>query len=100
MRREIASAHNVRVMLLLAVVLIIILLGIYWLKSVKIGAILGGVAEVLGIFYVLRLDKRQSTRLGYVCPDCGGSLYDGKDMHLARTGQCPRCKKFIIDRLN
>jgi|GEM_PF-2450754 len=54
----------------------------------------------MGIVYVIRLSKKQSVALGFVCPLCGGALYDGASNRLERRGECPCCKQFIIENLN
>jgi hypothetical protein len=100
-RRVLARSHNNRVMAMLMLLLGCIFAGFYifprsaalfWLLPVCIG-------EVAGIIYVIRLSKRQCVALGFVCPLCGGALYDGRDNRLGYRGECPCCKKFIMDRL-
>ncbi|HEY2342539.1 MAG TPA: hypothetical protein VGH90_05905 [Chthoniobacteraceae bacterium] len=58
----------------------------------------GGVAEIFGVLYVIRLSKRQSIDLGFTCPRCGGPLYDGRSNRLGFRGECPRCKQFVIEQ--
>jgi hypothetical protein len=100
-RRLLARSHNNRVMALLMLMFGCIFAGLYifprstalcWLLPVCIG-------EVAGIIYVIWLSKRQSIALGFVCPLCGGALYDGRNNRLGYRGECPCCKQFIIDRL-
>ena len=57
-------------------------------------------AEIGGIVYVMRLGKAQSIALGFACPLCGGALYDGNTNRLGNRGECPCCKRFVIDQLD
>jgi hypothetical protein len=106
LRRTLARSHNNRVMILL-----VLLLG-YIFTAVALTAVglspramlyfvlfVGCAFGVAGIVYVIRLSKRQCISLGFVCPLCGGTLYDGRDNRLGFRGECPCCKKFIMDRL-
>ena len=103
LRRVLARSHNNRVMLLAALLfgsLFVVLrcnLSLWILLSLLATAI---VAEVLGVIYVIRLSRRQSIALGFSCPRCGGSLYDGRSNRLQSRGECPCCKQYVIDQLN
>ena len=61
-----------------------------------VGTFLG----VMGIIYVIRIGRKQSIALGFVCPLCGGALYDFGSNRLGHRGECPCCKRLIIERLN
>ena len=75
-------------------------LALFHSRSVLIGWLLTGlILEIVVGLFVFRLSKRQSIALKYVCPLCGGALYDGRENRLGRRGECPCCKKFIMDRL-
>jgi hypothetical protein len=56
--------------------------------------------EIPAFVYVCRLSEQQSIALGFVCPLCGGALYDGRDNRLGYRGECPCCKQSIIERLS
>lgn len=103
MRRTLARSHNRRVLLLLAaiVILFISLPALKLAKPYRPAAIIGlCLFGVIGIVYVIRLSKKHSIALGFVCPLCGGALYDGGDNRLGSQGVCPCCKLFIINKLN
>jgi hypothetical protein len=104
-RKTLARSHNRRVMLLLLALMVFVFPAFLLAqrhrdRDLVILAVGAGLFEILGMVYVARLAKRQSIALGFVCPLCGGSLYDGRDNRLGFRGECPRCKQSIIDRLN
>jgi len=104
-RKTLARNHNRRVILLLLAMMAYIV-SILQLDQLHHDAMLvilmAGTAliGIPGIIYVIRSSKRQSIALGFVCPLCGGSLYDGKSNRLGFKGECPCCKQFVIERLN
>jgi len=103
-RHTLARSHNRRVMLLLLLLTAFLLEGMRVSRHYHVGffaVCVGGVLMViLGIIYIVRLSKNQSVALGFVCPLCGGALYDGASNRLGFRGECPRCKQFIIEKLN
>jgi hypothetical protein len=113
--RRMARAHNRRMGRLGLVLLGILVLGGYILqefgqrfpttKNERLIAIflllaLLWAVFIPGVIRILRADKAQCVSLGYICPFCGAPLYDN-DINRVRTrGECPSCKRFIIDELN
>ena len=91
-------------MLLLMVMVALLVAGLLFARPHRVGvlAVLAGaiLIEILGMVYVIRLSKKQSIALGFVCPLCGGVLYDGRSNRLSYRRECPCCKQFIIERLN
>ena len=55
--------------------------------------------EILGFVKILSLAKKQSLKLGFICPSCGGDLYDGRTNRLGNFGECARCKQSTIVQL-
>jgi hypothetical protein len=101
-RRILVRSHNNRVGLVVVPVVCGVFGGFFLFQSrsaVQIWALGVSVAGIVGVICAIRLSKRQSITLGYVCPLCGGPLYDGGDNRLGNRGECPCCKKFIIDKL-
>jgi hypothetical protein len=105
-RRILARSHNNRVMILLVLILgyiftavALTVVGLSPRAMLHFVLLIGCVFGVAGIVYLIRLSKRQSVALGFVCPLCGGPLYDGRDNRLGHRGECPCCKQFIMDRL-
>ena len=103
MRRTLAASHNLRVVALMLLLCAFVVAGLLFFKSglAMIGWLLvAGVVEIALIFYIIRASKRQCVALGFVCPLCGGALYDGRSNRLGYRGECPCCKKFIMDKLS
>ncbi len=107
LRRQVVRSHNRRVMLLLlgvaAIIAMVVAVEIPAQSNQTEMLIIGGVAalaEIIGIIVIIRLSKKQSIALGYACPLCGGALYDGRSNRLGNRGECPCCKKFILEKLN
>ena len=100
MRRTLASNHNRRVAVLLLLLFVILFTGLRLIHSPRIVFGIAFAFEIPGIIYVVRLGRRQSVALGYSCPRCGATLYDGASNRLAKSGECPSCKQFIMDDLN
>ena len=103
MRRKLARNHNSRVLILFLVLMVFLIAGVRLMASHRtaVYCVFGAafLVEIAGIIFVFRLAKKQSIAMGYVCPLCGGSLYDGRDNRLGFRGECPRCKKFVVDKL-
>jgi 4-amino-4-deoxy-L-arabinose transferase-like glycosyltransferase len=103
LRRTVAKRHNFYVMILLLVVGAILILGVLALRrSPLVGYAVLGVAiavEIAGTVLMMRLDKRLSVALGFICPICHGALYDGRSNRLASRGECPCCRQFVVERL-
>ncbi len=102
MRRTLARSHNRRVMALAIGLGALLYLGVKVFPSRQLMLawfLVVGVMEVAAIVYVMRLSKRQSVSIGFVCPLCGGPLYDGRDNRIGFRGECPCCKRFIMDKL-
>lgn len=101
LRRKLARSHNIRIMVLLGLCYGIIFSALRFHPSQSVLLAIVFIAlGIIGVIYVIRLSKRQSVELGFVCPRCGGSLYDGRSNRLGTRGECPCCKQFIIDQLN
>jgi hypothetical protein len=102
-RRTLACSHNRRVLFLIVIYFVFVLAGALAARPHSAGnwvLAVGTILAVMGIIYVIRLGKKQSIALGFVCPLCGGALYDFGSNRLGRRGECPCCKQFIIERLN
>ncbi|HSI15778.1 MAG TPA: hypothetical protein VK961_27270 [Chthoniobacter sp.] len=101
MRRTLARSHNWRVIILGLAIIATAGIDIQtrWANGLYISLGLAIAVAVAGLVYVLHAAARQSLALGFVCPRCGGSLYDRRDNRLGQKGECPRCKAFIIDEL-
>lgn len=107
LRRELARSHNRRVMLLVLGISAIIMVAVLPLArsqgteiQLVLALVVAALTGIFGIISIIRLSKQQSVALGYVCPLCGGALYDGRSNRLGFRGECPRCKKFIIEKLS
>jgi hypothetical protein len=102
-RRRLARRHNRRILFLLVTMFVLILAALQFSPGHPAQVLLATIAmaliEIMGLIYAIRLSKKQSMVLGFVCPLCGGPLYDGRSNRLGYQGECPCCKKFIIDRL-
>jgi hypothetical protein len=103
-RRTLARSHNRRVLFLMVIIFVFILAAVIVARRHHAGVqalLLGTIPiEVTALIYIIRIAKKQSIALGFVCPLCGGALYDFGDNRLGRKGECPCCKQFIIDKLN
>ena len=97
-----ARSHNRRVLLLTAILCIVLVAGLLSTHT-RDGLIavvaLAGAVEIIGFVVVIRRAKQQSVELGFACPICHGALYDGRANRLRFRGECPQCKRFVIDLL-
>jgi hypothetical protein len=106
MRYAIARSHNRRVVVLLAIIIPFLVIGTIFTKSNGPAWLLGAIwiltllAYIFGFYYLNRLDKEQSVKLGLVCPLCGAGLYCVTLDRLFIRGECPHCGQFIIEKLN
>ena len=98
-RLEIIRSHNRRLMLWIGSLVV----GFIILNKIPQIPLLGVfcILEAAGLIYVLRRVRKQCIDLGFVCPTCGGALYENSrySSHLVHDGECPQCGDFIIDRL-
>ena len=92
-RRTLAQRHNRRVLFLMVVYVGFVFLGLRARVANGVLAVGAIIFAVVGIIYLIRLAKKQSITLGFVCPLCGGDLYDFGSRRLDRLGECPCCKK-------
>lgn len=51
--------------------------------------------EVLAAWTILKYNDRHCRRLGYVCPECNGTLYEPRSTFYL-DGECPKCKRQVI----
>jgi hypothetical protein len=109
-----ARAHNRRVLCLLAALFGTLALGAFLLQefgqsfqktenqrtvAILLVLAIAWVVIIVGFIRIIRADKAQCVSLGYVCPFCGAPLYDNDVNRFRLRGECPSCKRFIIDEL-
>ncbi len=105
LRRTIARSHNRRIAVWFAIMVPFLAAGVFATKSNISSWLLTGTCILtllvftLGAVYWNRRDKQQAVKLGFVCPLCGEGLYC---LHLDRLwirGECPHCKRAIIEKI-
>jgi 1,4-dihydroxy-2-naphthoate octaprenyltransferase len=86
MRGTIARNHNRRVLLVMVAFFTWVLLALLLARRHQAAdwtvLVSGMVMVILGVVHIIRLSKKQSVALGFVCPLCGGALCDGRDNRL------------------
>jgi hypothetical protein len=96
---QISDGHNRRLMVLMGSLVI----GYFILLKIPQTLLLVAfsILEAAGLIYVMWRNRRQCIDLGFVCPVCGGTLYENSKFsnRLGEDGQCPRCGEYIIDQL-
>jgi len=73
------------------------------LNSPILGLCLAGVSyafAIAGFVYVLRKAKQDWLEMGFVCPLCGGNLYEINYSKFLEKGECHHCKQPIMETLS
>jgi hypothetical protein len=100
MKLQVSRSHNNRLLLWMVslAIYVFIIVKFPLLPIPVIG--LGGLIEIVGLIYVMWRNKKQCVQLGFICPFCGGTLYENSrySNRLWRDGECPRCGEFILDK--
>ena len=96
---QIRSSHNRHLMFWMGSLIIAFLIILKFPQSPVLIAFI--ILEAAGLIYVMWRNRKQCIDLGFLCPICGGTLYENSrySNQLVRDGECPRCGEFIIDKL-
>jgi hypothetical protein len=104
-QRSCARWHSVKALALLFIIFAIVFGRMFIGRHLAIPAgafawLISGVAFV-GAFLIFGTDRIYARKIGFVCPQCGRSLYYASDMYgsrssLIRRGTCPRCGADVV----